>query len=151
MLSSHSHKVFVSYHVSFIKSHQHGTPVPLEPLPEPVLPPPIQPCLTSVTIKEVPDVDAASPGKPPSVTPRRSTQPSMPSERHCTLDGKPYVSPTQHAVIESLSQAAADHLHALSPAHASEEHALPAIFTEEEFAALADVFAHITVTYLRII
>jgi hypothetical protein len=62
----------------------------------------------------------------------------MPSECHCALDGKLYVSPTQHAVIESLS--AAEHLRALSPDQAPGEHALPAICTEEEFAALADIF-----------
>ncbi|KAG2738485.1 hypothetical protein P692DRAFT_20683278, partial [Suillus brevipes Sb2] len=133
-----SHKVFVSYHVSFIESHQRGTPVPSEHLQDPISPP-IQPRSTSVTIEEVPDIDAPSTGIHPSTAPRRSSRPSMPSERCCALDGKPYVSPTQRAVIESLS--AAERLRALSPDQAPGDHALPAICTEEEFAALADVFA----------
>ncbi|KAG1869520.1 hypothetical protein F4604DRAFT_1926912 [Suillus subluteus] len=138
-----SHKVFVSYHVSFIESHQSGTPVPSLALPAPSSPPSTT-HHTSVSIEEIPDIDA-----PPSSTtqasssspdpPRRSSRTSVPSERRCAMDGKPYVSSTQRAVLESLS--AADRLRALSPNRPPSENALAAIFTEEEFAALADVFA----------
>jgi hypothetical protein len=55
------------------------------------------------------------------------------------MDGKPYISATQWAVLESLS--AAEHLKALSSGIADGSDALATVFSEEEFASLADLFA----------
>lgn len=112
-----THKVFVSYNVSFIESHENGSSAPY-PLPTPASTPlKTPPRLSSVSIEEVQDVDAprtnaTQPPAPPIIPPRRSTRAAVPSERRCAMDGKPYVSSTQRAVLESLS--AADCLRAIS-------------------------------------
>ncbi|KAG2739307.1 hypothetical protein P692DRAFT_20641426, partial [Suillus brevipes Sb2] len=71
--------------------------------------------------------------------PHCSSRATMPSERQCAMDGKPYISATQWAVLESLS--AAEHLKALSSGIADGSDALATVFSEEEFASLADLFA----------
>lgn len=95
-----SHKVFVSYHVSFIESHQHGTAPTSSLTTSPALPAPSIPQQLTVSIEEVHDVDVPSscatvqPTLPPDL-PRRSSWVPIPSECQCALDGKPYVSSTQ--------------------------------------------------------
>lgn len=54
------------------------------------------------------------------------------------MDGKPYVSATQRAVLDSLS--AADHLWALSTSISDGSDAMATVFTKEEFVSLADLF-----------
>jgi hypothetical protein len=126
-----THKVFISYHVSFIESHQHGSPIPpvIDPSP---------PC--SVTVEEVPDIDAPTPSVPPSPDlPRRSSHPSNPSERHCAAEGRPFVSSTQHAVLDSLT--ATERLNTLFTDGSLNKDALAALLSEEELAHLTDIFA----------
>lgn len=116
-----SHKVFVSYHVSFIESHT-STNAPLRPditidnaSPQASSPAPSQ----RATVTEVPDEDdpppiplpVPPPGEPPVPLPRRSARTPVPSERRCATEGIPYVNATQRHALASL--AAADHTHAL--------------------------------------
>jgi hypothetical protein len=107
-----SHKVFVSYHVSFIESHQCSSPPPPGPPPPPELTP-VHPH-PSTPLEETPVADITA---PPLDTPQRSKRPSHPSERRCLMDGKPYVSPTQRAVLDSL--ATAERLQNLPSTHPS--------------------------------
>ncbi|KAG2744721.1 hypothetical protein P692DRAFT_20783912, partial [Suillus brevipes Sb2] len=126
-----THKVFVSYHVSFIESHQRGSPIPpvIDSTPS-----------RSVTVEEVPDVDATTPSVPSSPDlPRHSTRPSKPSERRCAAEGKPFISSTQRAVIDSL--ASTERLNALFTNGSLNEDALAAILSEEELTHLTDIFA----------
>jgi hypothetical protein len=95
-----SHKVFVSYNISFIESHQCGT------MPSPVVTPTPVTSTPNITLKEVPDNDAAPFHPPTSMTPdlpQHSGQAAKPSKRFCSMDGKPYVLPTQHAIIDSIA------------------------------------------------
>jgi hypothetical protein len=138
-----SHKVFVSYHVSFIESHQLGTPSPAVPTEQPIPPTDTPTPFPAVTIEDVPDVNAPTsppPPLPPNNTgpPRRSTRVPVPSARRCAMEGKPYVSPTQRAVLDALD--AADRvLPTAANTHATED-TLTAI-SEEELTTLAAVFA----------
>lgn len=138
-----SHKVFVSYNVSFIESHQQGS-LPVTTTPSPSSTPSPAPT-RSVTIEDIPDIDSPLSTDrlhPPALSPPPpccSSRATMPSERQCAMDSKPYVSATQQAVLESLS--AAERLKALTSGIANGSDALATVFSEEEFASLADLFA----------
>lgn len=110
-----SHKVFVSYHVSFIESHT-STNAPLCPgvsldNAPPQASPPVLSQRASVT--EVPDEDdpppipifVPPPVVPPVPPPRRSARTPVPSERRCATEGIPYVNATQHNALASLAAA----------------------------------------------
>jgi len=135
-----THKVFVSYHVSFIESHQSG--------PEAPLPSASTASTRPVTVEEVPDVNTPQSSTPTPtplapVQPRRSECIPQPSECHCTLENKPYVSPMQRTILNSLT--VADRIRALSSTNGktppSENDAHAALQSGEESTHLANLFA----------
>jgi hypothetical protein len=138
-----SHKVFVSYHVSFIESHQLGTSSSAVPTEQPIPPTDTTTPFPAVTIEDVPDVNAPPsplPPLPPNNTgpPRCSTRVPVPSAHCCAMEGKPYVSPTQCTVLDALD--AADRvLPTAANTHATED-TLAAILSEEELTTLAAIF-----------
>lgn len=136
-----SHKVFVSYNVSFIESH-HTSTLPLHPgvvlanPSAPTLSPPISEVTSQrPTVEDAPDID-----DPPPV-PRCSERTSVPSEHVRAAKDLPYTTTTQRAVIKSM--AAADRLRALKspPTCLPDEVTLAAMVSEADLAHLAELFA----------
>ncbi|KAG2738664.1 hypothetical protein P692DRAFT_20676121, partial [Suillus brevipes Sb2] len=132
-----THKVFVSYHVSFIESH-HASALPLHPgvvLPNPAIPSVPTPPSQRATVEDAPEEPDPLP------LPRRSARVPIPSERIRASKDLPYTTTTQRAVIESM--AAADRLRALKspPTALPDEATLAAMVSEHDLAHLAELFA----------
>ncbi|KAG2739871.1 hypothetical protein P692DRAFT_20692998, partial [Suillus brevipes Sb2] len=135
-----SRKVFVSYNVSFIESHQanhlplhpgvilENSPVSDDNTESPA------PSSQRTSVEDAPDIDDPSP-------PRRPTRVAIPSERIRAAKDIPYTTSTQRAVIESM--AAADRLRAKKqlPSTLPDEATLAAMVSEDGLVHLAEIFA----------
>jgi len=131
-----SHKVIVSYHVSFIESHDaHETPF----WPGVTLNDTNHPESTSISAS-IPPLDPVNPPVSPPVEPlttRRSSRVPVPSEKRCAMEGKTYVTAAQRAI--QADTIAAEHLQAL-PNIPSPPDALAASLSEDDLAHLANLF-----------
>ena len=157
-----SRKVFVSYHVSFIESHN-SADTPLHPgvtIENASVPPIVSHRASVADAPDEEDLPPAAPPIPPSAPvpvapatalPRRSSRTPVPSERRCAAEGIPYTNAAQRNVLASL--ASADRLRALPTVNGSADSALAALAGENladleaELAYLTEVFAAIPDDY----